>query len=247
MSRRHVAVESPPLPATRSRQLLTTSSNRRFDTKSDGTSGGSSRVGETAGECAAVWCCCPCAMVDLVILAVYRLPIGIWRKKKRKNVLRDKRKMISSMENEDRRKMNSLTEEEEYRSRNEPVEWNSEILVGFNGAGFWRSGYDEASEPPPTQSPSPFSSTPPVKRPDLKRQRPPLTNLKSSESTAGHHREPLVSRSSRDSTTTSTSYCVFHPEIPTPPHQNAVVAATPPQQRHITATKQIRPDLAAGC
>ncbi|KAL9230927.1 hypothetical protein vseg_006215 [Gypsophila vaccaria] len=46
------------------------------------------RIGEVAGgtaaECAAVFCCCPCTLVNLVVLAVYKLPAGICRKALRK-------------------------------------------------------------------------------------------------------------------------------------------------------------------
>ncbi|KAK3020144.1 hypothetical protein RJ639_003252 [Escallonia herrerae] len=50
------------------------------------------RIGEVAGgtaaECAAVCFCCPCAVVNLLVLAVYRVPVGLcrkaWRRRKRK-------------------------------------------------------------------------------------------------------------------------------------------------------------------
>ena len=42
------------------------------------------KVGEVAGgaaaECAAVWCCGPCAVVNLVVLAVYRVPAAVCKK-----------------------------------------------------------------------------------------------------------------------------------------------------------------------
>ncbi|CAH8356716.1 unnamed protein product [Eruca vesicaria subsp. sativa] len=36
--------------------------------------------GGTTASCAAVWCCCPCGIVNLVVLAVYKLPRGICRR-----------------------------------------------------------------------------------------------------------------------------------------------------------------------
>ncbi|XP_039137119.1 uncharacterized protein LOC120274651 [Dioscorea cayenensis subsp. rotundata] len=43
----------------------------------------SSRFGELAGattaRCAAVCCCCPCGILDLVVLAMVRLPAGLCR------------------------------------------------------------------------------------------------------------------------------------------------------------------------
>ncbi|XP_047340021.1 uncharacterized protein LOC124943572 [Impatiens glandulifera] len=47
-------------------------------------SGKSSRFAEVAGgtaaECAAVCCCCPCGLVDILFLAMYRVPAGLCRK-----------------------------------------------------------------------------------------------------------------------------------------------------------------------
>lgn len=43
-------------------------------------------VGGTAAECAAICCCCPCGIVNLLVLAVYKVPAGLCRK-----VLRRKR------------------------------------------------------------------------------------------------------------------------------------------------------------
>lgn len=37
-------------------------------------------AGGTAAECAAVCCCCPCALVDFLVLTVYKLPAGLCRK-----------------------------------------------------------------------------------------------------------------------------------------------------------------------
>ncbi|KAF6169935.1 hypothetical protein GIB67_034327 [Kingdonia uniflora] len=49
-------------------------------------------AGGTAAECAAVCCCCPCGLMNLLVLAVYKLPAGICRKalkKKRKQKLKN--------------------------------------------------------------------------------------------------------------------------------------------------------------
>uniref|UniRef100_A0A6V7QYR4 Uncharacterized protein n=1 Tax=Ananas comosus var. bracteatus TaxID=296719 RepID=A0A6V7QYR4_ANACO len=34
-------------------------------------------AGETAAECAAIWCCCPCGLLNLVVLALVKLPAGL--------------------------------------------------------------------------------------------------------------------------------------------------------------------------
>ncbi|OVA16220.1 hypothetical protein BVC80_603g1 [Macleaya cordata] len=58
------------------------------------------RFGEVAGgttaECAAICCCCPCGLMNLLILVIYKLPAGIFRKalkirKKRKKKKKNKR------------------------------------------------------------------------------------------------------------------------------------------------------------
>ncbi|CAN8259715.1 unnamed protein product [Cochlearia groenlandica] len=36
--------------------------------------------GGTTASCAAVWCCCPCGLVNLFVLAVYKVPRGICRR-----------------------------------------------------------------------------------------------------------------------------------------------------------------------
>ncbi|CAN6450234.1 unnamed protein product [Victoria cruziana] len=58
-------------------------------------------AGGTAAECAAVCCCCPCGLVDLLVLAVVRLPAGLCRKALRKNKTRrvvGKKKMTVLLE-----------------------------------------------------------------------------------------------------------------------------------------------------
>ncbi|KAG6432742.1 hypothetical protein SASPL_104328 [Salvia splendens] len=91
--------------------------------------GGKSRVGQTAGECAALCCCCPCAVVDVLVLAVYRLPTGIWRKKQRSKRNNDK---ISA---ENRRE-----EEQSPAGEDDAVGWDDdETLRRFDWGGFWRS------------------------------------------------------------------------------------------------------------
>ncbi|EOA29516.1 hypothetical protein CARUB_v10014493mg [Capsella rubella] len=36
--------------------------------------------GGTTASCAAVWCCCPCGLVNLLVLAIYKVPKGICRR-----------------------------------------------------------------------------------------------------------------------------------------------------------------------
>lgn len=53
--------------------------------------------GKTA-ECAAILCCCPCGLLDLLILAVVRLPAGLCRKALRKRILRRRTKKAKLLE-----------------------------------------------------------------------------------------------------------------------------------------------------
>ncbi|PKA50899.1 hypothetical protein AXF42_Ash007554 [Apostasia shenzhenica] len=66
-----------------------------------GTSKQSARFAEVAGrtiaECAAICCCCPCGIVNLVILAVVRLPAGLCRRALRKRTLRRSSKKSSAL------------------------------------------------------------------------------------------------------------------------------------------------------
>nr|GLL37350.1 uncharacterized protein LOC109173786 [Ipomoea trifida] len=53
-------------------------------------------AGGTAAECAMV-CCCPCAVLDFLVFAFYRVPVGMcrkaWRRIKQKRLLMKRRKM----------------------------------------------------------------------------------------------------------------------------------------------------------
>ncbi|KAF4369065.1 hypothetical protein CsatB_019477 [Cannabis sativa] len=41
-------------------------------------------AGGTAAECAAVCCCCPCGLMNLLFLAIYKLPAGLCRRAMRR-------------------------------------------------------------------------------------------------------------------------------------------------------------------
>ncbi|EXB39674.1 hypothetical protein L484_017152 [Morus notabilis] len=86
---RQVVVRSPPL-------------NRRtplLPEKSAANGRDRRRIGEVAGrtaaECTAVCCCCPCTVVNLLVLALYKVPVGIcrraWAKRRMRRQLLAKR------------------------------------------------------------------------------------------------------------------------------------------------------------
>lgn len=123
-------------------------------------------AGGAAAECTAVCCCCPCAILDLVVLAVYRVPAGLFRKalnrrrrhiKKngvsvKKNgvsvnkndvVLLQPQRSSSGAGNDFRIDSISLQERlEKDRSadeKSEEVTLEKEMWARFAGTGFWRS------------------------------------------------------------------------------------------------------------
>lgn len=104
------------------------------------TSGGKSRVGETTGDCAAVCCCCPCAVVHLLVLAVYRLPAGILRNKR----FLSKKNRTNSLEKMENRRQSAAEElgggDKSGGAENDGVGWdNNEMRRHFHGGGFWRN------------------------------------------------------------------------------------------------------------
>ncbi|CAF2164315.1 hypothetical protein BRARA_G01301 [Brassica rapa] len=124
------------------------------------------KVGEVAGgaaaECAAVWCCCPCAVVNLVVLAVYRVPAAVckkaWRRSKRRRFMTTKRhgllaegsqSTVHARLKEEDPTAEIIVLEESAVNVNVNVNVNGELndvtvlegemLERFYGTGFWRS------------------------------------------------------------------------------------------------------------
>ena len=118
------------------------------------------KVGEVAGgaaaECAAVWCCCPCAVVNLVVLAVYRVPAAVckkaWRRSKRRRFMTTKRHGLlaegsqstvhARLKEEDPTAEIIVFEESAVNVNgelNDVMVLEGEMLERFYGTGFWRS------------------------------------------------------------------------------------------------------------
>ncbi|CAH9127730.1 unnamed protein product [Cuscuta epithymum] len=109
-------------------------------------------AGETAADCAAVSCCCPCILVNLVVLAVYKVPTGLCRKALR---IRRRRSRLLSTDRWPQRQFsfNDGSELQIYHlSASTPaaaasslesdkavIELEKEMWEKFYGAGFWRS------------------------------------------------------------------------------------------------------------
>lgn len=99
------------------------------------------RIGEVAGgataECAVMCCCIPVAIINLLILAVYKVPAGlgkkVWRRKKKKRLLKKRRENFGSG-----RGMNSGSDEfdgcvESGLDFEDDEKWDE-----LYGTGFWR-------------------------------------------------------------------------------------------------------------
>ncbi|KAL2534515.1 hypothetical protein Adt_07866 [Abeliophyllum distichum] len=105
-------------------------------------------AGGTAAECAAVCCCCPCGLMNLLVLAVYKLPAGLCRKalrrKRRHRMIKngllpprqcgcdDKELQILPISGPVAM-VNALELDKDV------AELEKEMWEKFYGAGFWRS------------------------------------------------------------------------------------------------------------
>ncbi|CAL9132739.1 hypothetical protein MUK42_16938 [Musa troglodytarum] len=110
--------------------------------------------GETAAECAAIFCCCPCGLAKLLVFAVIKLPEGLVRK-----ALRQRRKRKKKATGIWRPKDGAFDDDDEFSVHGgflflaagaegawpaktpaqELLELEKEMRAKFYGAGFWRS------------------------------------------------------------------------------------------------------------
>ncbi|KAI4319554.1 hypothetical protein MLD38_033139 [Melastoma candidum] len=115
-------------------------------------------VGSTTAECAAVCCCFPCGIVNLVVLVVYRVPVSlcrkVWRRRGRRRKRRQQIKEGMGMAPPPKGRRQSSCRREEGK---ETDMWKEEVVVvgrkkdesaerlekemweRFYNAGFWRS------------------------------------------------------------------------------------------------------------
>ncbi|KFK32411.1 hypothetical protein AALP_AA6G238300 [Arabis alpina] len=143
---RHVIMKSPLLGSEESMMKKTLTSKH----------GERRKVGEVAGgaaaECAAVWCCCPCAVVNLVVLVVYRVPAALckkaWRQSKRRHFVRKRHGLLAQgsqstvharLNENDPTAQTVFQDSEASAELNDVVMLENEMLDRFYGAGFWRS------------------------------------------------------------------------------------------------------------
>ena len=122
-------------------------------------------VGETAGsaaaECTAVCCCCPCTVINVVVLAVYSVPTALFRKavhRRRRRLMKNNNVNVNVNKNNDvvllqsQRsssvsgndiKIDSLEEhfvkDRAAEEKSKEVALEKEMWARFAGTGFWRS------------------------------------------------------------------------------------------------------------
>ncbi|XP_042490901.1 uncharacterized protein LOC122070771 [Macadamia integrifolia] len=115
-------------------------------------------AGGTAAERAAVCCCCPCGLVNLFVLAVYKLPAGLCRKalhKEKKPLsfksglltqrrrcmcdFQEKEVHIPPVSTESKLSTASKIPDNDDPSVKKVLELEKEMWDSFYGTGFWRS------------------------------------------------------------------------------------------------------------
>ncbi|KAF5447358.1 hypothetical protein F2P56_032915 [Juglans regia] len=127
------------------------------------------RVGEVAGgttaECAAICCCFPCTVMNLLILAVYKVPAGLcrkaWRKKKLQRLKKKKTTGLltnsgNKLEEGDNLELVLELEMETVKggsligmNNNDAVNLEKEMWERFSQGGFWRSPSEREGPPRP--------------------------------------------------------------------------------------------------
>lgn len=139
-----VLLRSPP--GTRQQPLLKDQSANRVKEKRRF----AEVAGGTAAECAAICCCFPCSMMNLLILTVYKVPVGlckkVWRKRGKRRHIAKKNKAATAAgagiewPNHDGEKEDHRGESlpSSYLS-SEDMELEKEMWEGFYGTGFWRT------------------------------------------------------------------------------------------------------------
>lgn len=108
-------------------------------------------AGVTAADCAAVCCCGPCMVVNLVVLTAVKLPARVCRrvlhardKRKERARKRKEARLLGPMSDAGGDRLSTVTTEDlngdvEGPSPAEVAEVEKEILARFQRTGFWRS------------------------------------------------------------------------------------------------------------
>ncbi|OMO69175.1 hypothetical protein CCACVL1_19633 [Corchorus capsularis] len=164
-----------PASVNRRQPLLQTQSSYSFSSADDEGSNRISRrsitrksnvkfgevCGETTAECAAICCCCPCGLANLLVLAIYKVPAGLCRralrqKRRRKLLKKGLLQPHSHCEFDDEFQVHPVVCLEDFftdvavseDAEKAKVELENEMWNRFYGTGFWRSPSQREVESP---------------------------------------------------------------------------------------------------
>ncbi|XP_043700118.1 uncharacterized protein LOC122650805 [Telopea speciosissima] len=104
-------------------------------------------AGETTAECAAVCCCFPFGILNLLVLAMYKLPAGLCRKALRKMKKKEKQRLKNGgllMKRPNRFSvdlwpLDNSDKDKDDLTVKKVLELEKEMWDRFYGTGFWRS------------------------------------------------------------------------------------------------------------
>lgn len=120
------------------------------------------RVGEVAGnataECAAVCCCLPCAVMDMIALAAYKIPAGLWKKamknRRKRRLQKQQKKLLQQKPIGPETVIVGPTLEEQLAKEEstEADKLEKEMWARFSTTGFWRSSSQGFQREPEMQT-----------------------------------------------------------------------------------------------
>ncbi|GMI92281.1 hypothetical protein like AT3G11690 [Hibiscus trionum] len=107
-------------------------------------------IGVTAAECTAVCCCCPCGILELLVLALYKFPARLcqkvcrWKKRRRMKKEQDlmgptKRRSTRHELEVDLDRMMGRCGSDNHDDCARVVDFENKMWDQFHETGFWRS------------------------------------------------------------------------------------------------------------
>lgn len=123
-------------------------------------------AGNATAEFTAVCCCVPCAVMDIVVLAAYKVPAGLVKKAMRgrkrslqQKKMKKKKKEEALLEPQNNEVVGSdavnvvpTLEEQLAKETAETAKLEAEMWAQFNGGGFWRSCSQRQNNEPEHQT-----------------------------------------------------------------------------------------------
>ncbi|KAK4789992.1 hypothetical protein SAY86_017296 [Trapa natans] len=115
----------------------------------------SEEAGRSAAECTLICCCCPCTVMSIIVLAIYKVPAGLCKKASRRKRQRAVAKMragtvgtpggrVMGTNNSDGTEVDYTTDSVADLLKKGDVDgggddFDREMRDRFHGGGFWRS------------------------------------------------------------------------------------------------------------